>query len=109
MSGRHRTRSDRSIDKLKWTEQHPTRLDCIDNAGSPGMAAIGSFEDTVVFLIDNRMVEGQTAIVVGKVQHASGWSARDWPFRNSNGKPSGAPLVTTRSGGPRLRTYPASC
>lgn len=59
------------VDTLEWTEQTPTRLAYIDNTGSPGMAAIAASENTVVVFTEDRMVDEQTAIMVGITQLAS--------------------------------------
>ncbi|MFP5488725.1 MAG: hypothetical protein ACLGHQ_10520 [Acidimicrobiia bacterium] len=61
-----------AIETLEWTEQTSTRLEYIDNTGSPGMAAITASEDSVVVFTEDRMVDGQTAITVGNLQPASG-------------------------------------
>ena len=61
-----------AVDTLEWTEQTSTRLEYIDNTGSPGMAAIAASEDSVVVFTEDRMVDGQTAITVGNLQPASG-------------------------------------
>jgi hypothetical protein len=59
------------VDTLEWTEQTPTRLAYIDNTGSPGMAAIAASENTVVVFTEDRIVDEQTAIIVGITQLAS--------------------------------------
>jgi hypothetical protein len=61
-----------AADTLEWTEQAPTRLAFIDNAGGPGLAVIAASDDEVVVFTEERLVDGQTAIVVGRLQAPSG-------------------------------------
>lgn len=55
------------VDVLEWTEQRSTRLPYGDNVGSPGLAVIGTSGDTAVVFSDDRLVDGETVVLVGKL------------------------------------------
>lgn len=54
------------VDSLEWSEQTSTRLAYADNTGSPGTAAIAASDNTVVVFTEDRLVDEQTAIIVGR-------------------------------------------
>lgn len=58
-------------DSLEWEQQPATRLEYIDNTGSPGMATISTSQDRVVVITDDRLVDDETAILVGRIRPSS--------------------------------------
>jgi hypothetical protein len=61
-----------AADTPVWHEQAPTRLTYDDNIASPGMAVIATSADRVVVFTEDRQVDGETAIIVGSLESASG-------------------------------------
>ena len=58
-------------DTVDFTELPRTRLAYIDNTGSPGMAIMAASDNQVVVFTEDRLVDGQTAVIAGSLQPSS--------------------------------------